>query len=108
MSSKSFIALHEQQCQENLGCLIEIIGQFQMYRNRAHFDGKRVVSIEIENWQLHIAALLNIATAIAGDLKMSHNMIRLLSVNQTVSQILSQAQVDQAVNELLIQLKTKG
>ncbi len=107
LPSKSFIALHEKQSQENLGCLIEIIGQFQMYRNRAHFDEKRVVSIEIGNWQLHIAALLNIATAIAGDLKVSHNIIKLLTVNQNVGQMLSQSQVDQAVRELQIQLKTK-
>ena len=105
--NKSWIAQHEMECQENLASLIEIIAQFQGYHDRAQFKGKQEVTIEINNWQLQIGALLNITASIAGSLKVSGQMLKLVSLNENLREALSEAQIEQISAQLMNQLKSK-
>jgi len=103
---KAFIAAHEKESQENLASLIEIIAQFQGYRDRALFHNKEYVTIEMNNWQLQITALLNITSSLAGDLKMNRHLLKLAVFNESLREIISNAQVERISKELLEQLKS--
>jgi hypothetical protein len=104
--SKEWITIQEKAALEDVGCLLELISQLYTYRDRAQFNGKDYITIDIEAWKLMTSALVNIASSISGKFNTCYHLMRLIQFNQGLSQIISDEQVTKISEELLKQLNT--
>jgi len=105
--SKEWIVIQEKAALDDVGCLLELISQFYTYRTRAQFNGRDNVTVDMEAWNLLIAAMVNITSSISGKFNTCYHLMRLFHLNHGLIQIMSDEQVTKISEELLKQLKYK-
>lgn len=106
--SKEWIAIQEKAAQDDVGCLLELLSQFYTYRDRAQFNGRHYVTVDMEAWNLLISAMINITGSISGKFNTCYHLMRLFQLNQGLTQIISDEQVTRISEELLKQLNANN